>query len=92
MSTFGKSLKIEEQDGSPSVSQVTKIKVGNGSLTNNGSGSVSIATSGSTSGTFLIDQTTPQTVTGGTPIFQEGLNSNENVTIKSGKKLYFDGI
>lgn len=42
--TTGSSLIVEEQDGTPSVSGVTKIKVGNGDLTNNGSGVVSIKT------------------------------------------------
>jgi hypothetical protein len=35
---------VEEIDGSPSVSDVTEIKVSNGQLTNNGGGSVTICT------------------------------------------------
>lgn len=46
-SSGGSSLTVEEQDGSPSVSSVSKIKVTNGDLTDDGSGTVSIDTSGS---------------------------------------------
>ena len=38
------SLTVEEIDGSPTVSEVTTIKVSNGQLTNNGSGVVTICT------------------------------------------------
>jgi hypothetical protein len=44
--TGGGSLTIEEADGTPSVAAVTKIKVANGSLTDNGAGVVTIATGG----------------------------------------------
>ena len=37
-------MTVEEIDGSPSVSDVTEIKVSNGQLTNNGGGSVTICT------------------------------------------------
>ena len=40
----GGSLTVEEIDGSPSVSNVTTIKVSNGQLANNGSGVVTITT------------------------------------------------
>jgi hypothetical protein len=43
-STSGSSLTVEEADGTPSVSSVTTIKVGNGDLTNEGSGVVRILT------------------------------------------------
>jgi len=39
-------LTVEEQDGSPSVAGVTKIKVPNGSLTDDGGGVVSLASLG----------------------------------------------
>ena len=42
----GASLTVREQDGSPSVGSVTEIRVANGSLTDEGGGVVSIATSG----------------------------------------------
>jgi hypothetical protein len=37
-------------------------------------------------GVLKLDQTTPQNVTGGSPVFDEGL------TIKADKKLYLDGL
>lgn len=40
--TGGSSLTVKELDGSPSVSNVTEIKVTNGKLTDNGGGSVSL--------------------------------------------------
>jgi hypothetical protein len=43
--TAGSGITVEEEDGTPSVSDVTMIKVSNGTLTDNGNGSVSIATS-----------------------------------------------
>ena len=46
----GSSLTVQDIDGSPSVSNVTTIKVTNGSLTDNGGGVVTIATSGSGGG------------------------------------------
>lgn len=45
----GGSLTVKEEDGTPSVSSVTEIKVTNGTLTDNGSGSVSITTGGGSS-------------------------------------------
>ena len=42
----GTSLTVEEVDGNPSVSSVTKIKVTNGTLTDDGSGTVTITTGG----------------------------------------------
>lgn len=42
----GGSITVEEEDGTPSVSGVSTVKVTNGTLTNNGGGSVSIAISG----------------------------------------------
>ena len=41
--TGGASLTIEEQDASPSVSDVTKIKFDNGTVTDDGGGEVTVA-------------------------------------------------
>jgi hypothetical protein len=49
--TGGGSLTVQEQDGTPSVSSVTTIKVTNGTLTDNGGGTVSVTTGGGGSGT-----------------------------------------
>jgi len=38
-----------------------------------------------------LDQTTPQTVINGTPVFNKGLTAKEHVTIKAGQRLYLDG-
>src|SRR3989440_2417327 len=42
----GSSLAVKEEDGSPTVANVTELRVSNGTLTNNGGGSVSITTGG----------------------------------------------
>ncbi len=42
----GSGVTVEEQDGSPSVANISKIKVTNGTLTDDGSGVVSIDTGG----------------------------------------------
>lgn len=49
-------LTVEETDGSPSVTGVTKIKVSGGTLTDNGSGTVTIATGGG-SGSVTVEET-----------------------------------
>jgi len=46
----GGSLTVEEADGTPSVSSVTTIKVGNGDLTDEGSGVVRVKTAADASG------------------------------------------
>ena len=38
-----------------------------------------------------LDQTAPQVVTGGAPIFNGGLNSNGSITLQAGQKLILDG-
>ena len=45
-------LTVEEQDGSPSIAAVTKIKVPNGSLTDDGNGVVSLSSLGDYAGKF----------------------------------------
>ena len=42
----GGGITVEENDGTPSVDNVTKIKVSNGTLTDDGAGTVSITTGG----------------------------------------------
>jgi hypothetical protein len=37
------------------------------------------------------DQTIPQTIVNGTPTFDKGLKSNDDVIIKAGRKLVLDG-
>lgn len=88
MSTFGKSLTVEEQDGNPSAVPVTKIKVTNGQLTNDGNGVVSLSTGGSESDPLSLhrDQTTPQTVVNGAPQFNVGIKIKEN------QWIYLDGL
>ena len=53
------STTVEEEDGSPSVDGVNKIKVTNGTLTDNGSGSVSLDLSGSASLTVTEEDNSP---------------------------------
>lgn len=50
----GGGITVEEEDGTPSVSDVTEIKVSNGTLTDNGSGSVSVSTGGSGGGGDIV--------------------------------------
>lgn len=38
-----------------------------------------------------LSQTTPQTVINGAPTFNVGLSANDNIVLKAGKKLIFDG-
>lgn len=52
-------LTVRETDSSPSVAHVQEIVVPNGSLTDNGSGSVSLDLSGSTGGSFYPSFVTP---------------------------------
>lgn len=53
------SLTVEEEDGTPSVTGVNEIKVSNGTLTDNGGGSVSVTTGsgGGSDFNFMIGQT-----------------------------------
>jgi hypothetical protein len=51
----GSPLTVEETDGVPSVANVVKIKVSGGTLTDNGSGVVTIQTGGGTGGGSLGD-------------------------------------
>ncbi len=42
--TLDRAVSVEEEDGSPSVADASKVKVSNGTLTDNGDGTVSITT------------------------------------------------
>jgi hypothetical protein len=54
ITTAVSTLTVEEQDGTPSVVNVTKIKVTNGTLTDDGGGVVSINTGGGGPGTLEV--------------------------------------
>jgi hypothetical protein len=56
-SSSGSSLSVEEIDGSPDVPGVTNIKVSNGTLIDNGSGSVTVTTGGGGTTPPFIDTT-----------------------------------
>jgi hypothetical protein len=47
---LGAGITVEEPDGTPSVSNVSKIKFSNGSVTDNGDGSVSVTSGGGSGG------------------------------------------
>lgn len=77
--------------GSPSIVAGTNI-----TITQNGNGEKVINTTGGVLTetdplSLHLDQTTPQTVINGAPIFNEGLKSNGSIILKSGQKLIFDG-
>lgn len=38
-----------------------------------------------------LDQSTPQTVSNGRPVFNVGIKANNDVILKAGVKLIFDG-
>lgn len=38
-----------------------------------------------------LNQSIPQTVTNGVPVFNEGIKSNGPIILKAGQKLIFDG-
>ena len=50
----GAGLEVTEVDGSPDVQEVTKIVVSNGTLTDDGSGQVTITTGGGGGGEFFV--------------------------------------
>jgi hypothetical protein len=50
----GSNLTVEEADGTPSVSDVVKIKVTNGSLTDDGSGVVSLAIAAGSTDVLMV--------------------------------------
>lgn len=60
----GASLTVKEVDGTPSVSSVETIRVSNGTLTDDGSGQVTITIGGGTAGLDAIDVSS-QVVSGG---------------------------
>lgn len=76
-------LNVAEEDGSPSTFPY-KLKFPNTSLTDNGDSTTSVDFATPLGSTFLkLDQTTPQTISNGNPIFGAGL------TISTGQDLTF---
>jgi hypothetical protein len=63
--------------------------IGSGIIGNKGSSAWSTLVGTPTA--LLLDQTTPQTVINGVPIFDAGIKSNGPIILKSGQKLVFDG-
>ena len=92
----GASLTVKEADGAPTVSNVTSISVTNATLTDNGSGSVSIAISGTgapTDATY-ITQTTNGTLSNEQALSAlsngcMGVTSSASGTVKPSGKVTF---
>lgn len=61
----GASLRVKEIDGSPDVSPVTEIQVTNGTLTDNGGGSVTLTITGGGSAQFDVDSNKYRLPSGG---------------------------
>lgn len=94
MSTIDRFLTIKEVDTNPLLCPVHTLIVPNGTLSQTATGvaSLDVLSATGASALFLkLDQTTPQTVINGVPIFNVGLKSNGDVTIKAGQKLILDG-
>lgn len=90
----GSSLTVKDQDGTPTVSNVTTIKVTNGKLTDDGSGTVSLDLSGS-AGTVVVNpgvisMTGVKYVSG----YLGGLASGDNVlyTAPAGKRAIINAF
>jgi hypothetical protein len=76
----GGTLTVTEQDGAPSVSNVTTIKFDNGTVTDDGSGVVSVTNSGG-GGSFPITGSEDEIVTldaSGNPQRSQGVESHGN--------------
>jgi hypothetical protein len=71
-STAGGSITVEEEDGTPSVDPVTEIKFPNGSVTDNGGGSVSVSF---TAGVGTVKKMTVTTINGDYLVCSDGTNS-----------------
>ena len=90
------SMKLDKVKGSETDPIVGAV---NGIVKADGAGNISAAVADTdylTPGTaaktyFKVDQTTPQTVINGTPIFNVGWFSNDDVKLIAGKKIIFDG-
>ena len=90
-------LRVEEEDGSPSVRPVNTIKVTDGTLTDDGGATVTIDTSGGGTAApadaeylLAFDATIPAALTaarklviGGNISFYHGAGANDDVTIKA---------
>jgi hypothetical protein len=64
----GAALQVREEDGSPTVNNVTQIRVSNGGLTDNGTGSVSLNLSGGAGGGDVVSSVSVS-VDGEMPLF-----------------------
>tara|TARA_R100001443_G_scaffold454_1_gene1823 strand:+ start:7871 stop:9493 length:1623 start_codon:yes stop_codon:yes gene_type:complete len=77
----GTSLTVTEQDGSPSVSNVNTIKFSNGTVTDNGSGVVSVSNSGGSGGTFPF--VGDAVITGSLTISESGANTYDTLKVNN---------
>ena len=77
----GTSLTVTEQDGVPSVSNVNTIKFNNGTVTDNGSGVVTVNNSGGTGGTFPF--TGDAVITGSLTISESGANTYDTLKVNN---------
>jgi hypothetical protein len=87
-----KPLNVTSEDGAVSTYPY-KLKVSNGALTDNGDGTTSLAIGGAGLETdpvyttdaptryLKLDQTAPQTINNGAPLFDDGLNSNGRIIL-----------
>jgi hypothetical protein len=82
-SEFGKSLTVQEEDGSPTSVPVTKIRVPNGKLTQNAVGDVSLAFGSAETDplSLHLDQTTGQALTNVT-----------DVTVTASDEIYYGDV
>ncbi len=94
------SLTVKEQDGSPSVSNVTTIQVSDGTLTNEGGGIISLTTGGGGSGgadpvsisgtgtSYFVPDAPP--LPSSATVFNDEFDQNPIQTLKIGKGVPLD--
>lgn len=70
----GSSLTVQEQDGSPAVSNVNTIKVSNATLTDNGGGVVSVLTGGNSISTTGFGSEPGSPLTGDLDLYNDGIS------------------
>lgn len=73
-------LTVKEADGTPTVTDVTEIRVSNATLTDNGSGSVSVTTGGGGGGPVALDDLTDVAVA--------SVADNDFLSYESGDSLW----